>query len=144
VLSIPFPSILGNGRALGQVAFDGAAPLLLVAALLIVKAVATTGTIYSGAAGGTLTPSLALGAALGAVLGGAWLLLWPGSPIAAFAFVAAAAFLASSMRAPFTALILIVEFTGQGPALLAPTMIAIAGSVAVTYLLRRGRIVGAP
>ena len=144
VLSIPFPSILGNGRALGQVAFDGVAPLLLVAALLIVKAVATTGTIYSGAAGGTLTPSLALGAALGAVLGGAWLLLWPGSPIAAFAFVAAAAFLASSMRAPFTALILIVEFTGQGPALLAPTMIAIAGSVAVTYLLRRGRIVGAP
>ena len=142
-LSIPFPSILGNGRALGQVAFDGTVPLLLIAALLVVKAVATTGTIYSGAAGGTLTPSLALGAALGASLGAAWSLVWPGSPVVAFAFIAAAAFLASSMRAPFTALILVLEFTGQGPALLAPTMVAIAGSVAVTYLFNRGRIDGA-
>jgi CIC family chloride channel protein len=142
-LAIPFPAILGNGRALGQVAFDGAIPLLLMAALLVVKAVATTGTIYSGAAGGTLTPSLALGAALGAVLGAAWSLMWPGSPVAAFAYIAAAAFLASSMRAPFTALILILEFTGEGPALLAPTMVAIAGSVAVTYFFNRGRISGA-
>jgi H+/Cl- antiporter ClcA len=143
-LSIPFPAILGNGRALGQVAFDGAAPLLLIAALLVAKALATTGTIYSGAAGGTLTPSLAIGATLGAVLGGVWIIIWPGSPVAAFAFVAAAAFLASSMRAPFTGLILVLEFTGQGPALIAPTMIAIAGSVAVAYLVRRGRIAGVP
>ncbi len=144
LLSIPFPAILGNGRALGQVAFDGTAPLLLIATLLIAKALATTSTIFSGAAGGTLTPSLALGAALGAALGGAWSIVWPGSPVAAFALVAAAAFLASSMRAPFTALILVFEFTGQGPALIAPTMIAIAGSVAVTYLLRRRRVVGIP
>jgi H+/Cl- antiporter ClcA len=142
-LAIPFPAILGNGRALGQVAFDGTVPLLLMAAFLVVKAVSTTGTIYAGAAGGTLTPSLALGAALGAVLGAAWSLMWPGSPVVAFAFIAAAAFLASSMRAPFTALILILEFTGQGPALLAPTMVAIAGAVAVTYLFNRGRISGA-
>jgi CIC family chloride channel protein len=141
-LSVPLPAILGNGRALGQVSFSGVAPLFLVAALLVVKAVATTGTIYSGAAGGTLTPSLALGAALGVVIGGAWSLAWPGSPIAAVAFVAAAAFLAASMRAPVTALILVLEFTGQGPALLAPTMIAIAGSVAVGYVFRRGRLSG--
>lgn len=141
-LSIAFPAILGNGRALGQVAFDGGVPLLLMAALFVAKAFATTATIYSGAAGGTLTPSLALGAALGTVLGGAWSLVWPGSPVAAFAFVAAAAFLASSMRAPFTALILVLEFTGQGPALLAPTMIAIAGSVAVTYLFHHERVAG--
>lgn len=141
-LSIPFPAILGNGRALGQVAFDGTAPLLLMAALLVAKALSTTGTIYAGAAGGTLTPSLALGAALGAVLGSGWNLIWPGSPIAAFAFIAAAAFLASSMRAPFTALILILEFTGQGPALLAPAMVAIAGSLAIVYVLGRRRLAG--
>lgn len=137
VLSIPFPAILGNGRALGQVAFNGTTPLLILAALVVAKALATTGTIYSGAAGGTLTPSLAIGATLGAVLGGAWSLLWHGSPLAAFAFVAAAAFLAAAMRAPFTALILVLEFTGQGPALVAPAMVAIGGSVAVAYLLRR-------
>jgi len=142
LLSIPFPAILGNGRALGQVAFDGSAPLLLMAALLVAKALATTATIYSGAAGGTLTPSLALGAALGAVLGGAWSLIWPGSPVVAFAFVAAAAFLATSMRAPVTALVLVVEFTGQGLTLLVPTLLAVAGSLAVGYLLRRGRLLG--
>jgi H+/Cl- antiporter ClcA len=142
-LAIPFPAILGNGQALGQLAFNGTVPLLLIATLLVVKAVATTGTIYAGAAGGTLTPSLAVGAALGAVLGAAWSLMWPGSPVVAFAFIAAAAFLASALRAPFSALILILEFTGQGPALLAPTMVAIAGSVAVTYLVNRGRVSGA-
>ena len=141
-LSIAFPAILGNGRALGQVAFDGSAPMLLMAALLVAKALATTSTIYGGAAGGTLTPSLALGAALGAVLGGAWSLIWPGSPVAAFAFVAAAAFLAASMRAPVTALVLVVEFTGQGLSLLLPTLLAVAGSVAIGYALRRGRLLG--
>jgi CIC family chloride channel protein len=142
LLSIPFPAILGNGRALGQVAFTGSVAVGILAVTVVVKVIATTGTIGSGAAGGTLTPSLAVGAGAGAVLGAGWSLLWPGTPLAAFAFVAAAAFLAASLRAPFTALILIVEFTGQGPALLVPTMIAIAGSVAVVYLLGRRRLAG--
>jgi CIC family chloride channel protein len=66
----------------------------------------------------------------------------PGTPLAAFAFVAAAAFLASSLRAPFTALILMIEFTHQGPALLVPTMLAIAGSVTVGYIIGRRRTTG--
>ncbi|WP_448071135.1 chloride channel protein [Georgenia yuyongxinii] len=65
------------------------------------------------------------------------MLVWPGMPVAAFALVAAGAFLASSMRAPFTALLLVVEFTDRGPALLPPVMIAIAGSVAVSQLVSR-------
>ena len=142
-ISIFLPPILGNGRALGQVAFDGATPLLIIAALLVAKTLATTGTIYAGAAGGTLTPSLAIGATIGVLLGGLWSMAWPGSPIAAFAFIAAAAFLASTTKAPFTALVLVVEFTGQGPALLVPAMLAIGGAVAVTYLWGRGRLAGA-
>ena len=142
VNSIFLPAILGNGRALGQVAFDGVAPLLLMATLLLAKSLATAGTIFSGAAGGTLTPSLAVGASLGAVLGGLWSLALPGSPIAAFAFIAAAAFLATSMRAPFTALVLVLEFTGQGLTLLVPAMLAVAGSVAISYVLGRGRLAG--
>ncbi|WP_272898620.1 chloride channel protein [Subtercola vilae] len=106
------------------------------------KTATTVATIGAGAAGGTLTPSLAIGAALGGSLGGVWSLMWPGTPVAAFAFIAAAAFLASSMRAPFTALILMIEFTGQGPALLVPTMLAIAGSVTVGYIMTRRRITG--
>jgi CIC family chloride channel protein len=142
VLSIWFPEILGNGRALAQLGFTGTAPLLFIAGVVVVKTAATIGTIGAGAAGGTLTPSLALGAGMGAVLGGSWLLIWPGSSISAFAFVAAAAFLASSMKAPLTALVLVLEFTGQGTTLLVPTLLAIGGSVAITYMVGRRRIAG--
>jgi H+/Cl- antiporter ClcA len=76
------------------------------------------------------------------VIGGLWDMLWPGAPPAAFAFVAAAAFLASSMRAPFTALILVLEFTNQGPVLLVPMMLAVAGSVTVGHLMGRRRLAG--
>ncbi|MFC5503523.1 chloride channel protein [Lysinimonas soli] len=141
-LSIVFPEILGNGRALGQVAFSGTLALGMLAVTALVKAFATAGTIGSGAAGGTLTPALAIGASLGIVLGGCWSLLWPGTPAAAFAFVAGAAFLASSLRAPFTAVILVVEFTGQGPVILLPTIVAVAGAIAVTHYFGRRALVG--
>lgn len=142
LIAIPFPEVLGNGRALGQTAFSGLVPLAVLALLAVVKVVTTTATIGGGAAGGTLTPSLAIGACLGAALGGLWEVAWPGGPVAAFAFVAAAAFLASTMRAPFTAIVLVIEFTNQGPALLVPTMLCVAGAVAVSYLLTRWRVTG--
>lgn len=142
VTSLVFPEVLGNGKALGETAFAGAMPFGVLGLLALVKIVATTATIGSGAAGGTLTPSLAIGACIGAALGGVWEIVWPGGPVAAFAFVAAAAFLASTMRAPFTALVLVIEFTNQGPALLVPTMVCIAGAVAISYLLARRRVAG--
>ena len=142
LIAIPFPEVLGNGRALGQTAFSGLVPVGVLGVLAVVKVVTTTATIGSGAAGGTLTPSLAIGASLGAALGGLWELAWPGGPVAAFAFVAAAAFLASTMRAPFTAIVLVLEFTNQGPALLVPTMLCVAGAVTVSYLLGRWRVTG--
>ena len=76
-----------------------------------------------------------------AVLGGLWLLLWPadGPSLAAFAFIGAAAFLATTMRAPFTALVLVVEFTQQGTDILVPSILAVSGSVAVGYVLARRR-----
>ncbi len=96
-------------------------------------------TIGIGAAGGALTPSPAIGAGLGAALGGLRELAWPGGPVAAFAFVAAAAFLGSTMRAPLTENVLVIEFTNQGPALLVSTMLCEPGAVTVSYPLgRRG------
>jgi H+/Cl- antiporter ClcA len=135
--AIFLPEILGNGRALAQVAFAASIPLLLIAVLVIVKSLATVASLGSGAAGGTLTPALAIGAGLGAVLGGVWSLAWPGTPLAAFALIAAAAFLGTSMRAPFTAIVLVLEFTGQGVDLLLPIILAVGGSVAVAWMLRR-------
>jgi H+/Cl- antiporter ClcA len=150
-VAVWFPEVLGNGRALGLAAFAahvhdaavlGLAPVLLMGVLSVAKTATTAATIGAGAAGGTLTPSIAIGASAGVFLGGAWALVWPGSGLAAFAFVGAAAFLATTMRAPFTALVLVVEFTGQGPTILVPSLLAVAGAVAVGYLLGRRRLVG--
>lgn len=142
LIAIPFPEVLGNGRALGQTAFSAAVSIGMLGILALAKTATTVATIGSGAAGGTLTPSLAVGACAGAALGGVWELAWPGGPVAAFAFVAAAAFLASTMRAPFTAIVLVIEFTNHGPALLVPTMLCVAGAVTVSYLLTRWRVTG--
>lgn len=150
LIAVPFPEILGNGRALGLVAmnatteapeFAGLSPIVFLLLLAVIRTITTSATIGAGAVGGTLTPSIAIGSAAGAALGGLWVLLWPAdaSNLAAFAFVGAAAFLATTMRAPFTALVLVVEFTQQGTDILIPSLLAITGSVAVGYLLARRR-----
>ena len=142
VVSLWFPAILGNGRSLGQLALTASLPVLLILVLTVLKVFATAGTIGAGAAGGTLTPSLAVGAGLGLTIGAAWNLVWPGAPVAVFALIGAAAFLAVSMRAPLTALLLVMEFTNQGPDLFAPVMLCVAGAVAVGYIFERGRVTG--
>ena len=150
LIAVPFPEILGNGRALGLVAMNasldgsslaGLTPILFLLVLGVIRTITTSATIGAGAVGGTLTPSIAIGSAVGGGLGGLWLLLWPadGPSLAAFAFVGAAAFLATTMRAPFTALVLVVEFTQQGTDILIPSILAVAGSVAVGYVLARRR-----
>lgn len=150
LIAVPFPEILGNGRALGLVAMNasldagsmaGLSPILFLLLLGIIRTITTSATIGAGAVGGTLTPSIAIGSAVGGALGGMWLLFWPadGPSLAAFAFVGAAAFLATTMRAPFTALVLVVEFTQQGTDILVPSLLAVSGSVAVSYVLARRR-----
>lgn len=142
IVSLWLPAILGNGRSLGQLALTASMPVLLILVMTVVKVFATAGTIGSGAAGGTLTPSLAIGAGLGLTVGAAWNLVWPGAPVAVFALIGAAAFLAVTMRAPLTALLLVMEFTNQGPEMFAPVMLCVAGAVAVGYLFERRRITG--
>ncbi|MCU1584363.1 MAG: chloride channel protein [Microbacteriaceae bacterium] len=141
-VSIPFPQILGNGQTLAQSTFNPLVPLGLFAVLAVVKTATTAATIGSGAAGGTLTPSLAIGASVGAALGGLWVAAAPHDSVAAFAFLGAAAFLGSSMRAPFTAIVLLIELTNQGAVLLLPTILCVAGSVAASHLLSRIRVAG--
>ncbi|RKR73357.1 chloride channel protein [Frondihabitans australicus] len=151
LVAVAFPEVMGNGRALGLVAMNerlsdpavfGLVPVVLMLVLAVAKTVTTTATIGSGAVGGTLTPSIAIGSAAGAFLGGLWMLAWPGSELAAFAFVGAAAFLATTMRAPFTALVLVVEFTNQGTQILIPALLAVSGAVAVGYVLGRKGLAG--
>lgn len=138
------PSVLGNGQASAQTQFDAqwaaGAGLALALLVLAAKTVTTFLTIRAGGWGGVLTPAVALGAGLGAVIGLPWASAWPGSEVAAFAFIGAAAFLGASMNAPFTGLILVIEFTAQGPTILVPAVLAVGGATAATtWLTRRAR-----
>lgn len=133
VLAVAYPQLLGNGRGAAQLAFDGTLPWTTVAALVLLKPIATAACLRSGAAGGRLTPAVATGALLGALAGLAWLQLWPGGDVAPgrlapYALVGATAFLAVTLRAPLTATALLLELTRTGTELLVPTLLATAGA----------------
>ena len=141
-MAIPFPQLLGNGKGPAQLALDGTAVLWLLAALVVLKPLATAICLGSGATGGLLTPAVATGAALGALAGGLWSMVWPGGQVAAYAMAGAAAVLAVTMRAPLCAVVLVVEFTHTGFAALPAVLIAVAGAVLVDRLRKARRAPG--
>ena len=146
LISTHIPSVLGNGQASAQTQFDATwaagAGLAFALLVLLAKTATTFLTIGTGGWGGVLTPAVALGAGLGAVIGLPWATAWPGSEIAAFAFIGAAAFLGTSMKAPFTGLILVIEFTGQGATILVPAVLAVGGATAAATWLSRQSLRG--
>jgi H+/Cl- antiporter ClcA len=135
LVAIPFPQILGNGKGLALLGFDGSLAIGAGAALLLLKTLATISALRSGAHGGVLTPSVAIGASLGTVMSGIWNWIWPGSPPGAFAVVGGTAFLASSMRMPLTAIALMMEFTRVDHDFLIPMAFAVAGSISTFHLI---------
>lgn len=109
------PEVMGNGRALAQTAMNyptSSSTMIMIVVLAVLaaaKALLTTFTLKAGASGGTLTPSIALGAALGAMLGIIWNFLIPGTPIWQCAMVGAVALLSASQRAPLMAVMMLME-----------------------------------
>ena len=101
VVSIEFPQILGNGKDIAQLAFTNQVAPDLLLILLFLKPAATVLCLGSGVPGGLFTPSLALGAILGGVLGYAWEWLWPGTPPGLFALLGAAAIWRPRRMGPF-------------------------------------------
>ena len=122
-----------HGRAIAQVAFDGSGPIALLLALAVLKYLVTSATLGAGAIGGTLQPSIAIGAALGAAIG--LLLGWDQPQVTALAIVGAAGFLATTMRAPLTALALVLEFTGTGFTLLVPVTVCVVAALGTAELI---------
>ncbi len=142
-LALRYPQLLGNGKDLVQQVFlDKIAPSLLLT-LLVCKPLMTAACLGSGGPGGLFTPTLAVGALLGGVLGHLWQQLWPGSPAAAFALMGAAAMLAASMQAPMSAIVLVVELTRRLDTLLVPVILATAGAIVVARRLESRSIYSA-
>ena len=139
VLAIPAPDLLGNGKALAQLAFDGSFTAQAALALAILKPAATAMCLRAGAIGGILTPSFATGATLGLAVGG---FTHSSADVrVALVLAGAAAVTCASQNAPVTAVLFACELTagygavgiGRGAAVLLAVLAAIATMRASRY-----------
>lgn len=138
-LAIPAPDLLGNGKALAQLAFNGSFTAWAAVGLVLLKPAATALCLRGGAIGGILTPSFATGATLGLAVAS---FTHSSSDVrVALVLAGAAAVTASSQRAPIMAILFACELTadygnvgvGRGAAVL----IAVLAATAVVRLPRR-------
>jgi CIC family chloride channel protein len=136
-VSIPFPQLLGNGKDISQLAFNNQAAPVLVLILLALRPAATVLCIRCGAPGGLFTPSLTVGALLGAVLGHAWSWFWPGVPPGMFAVLGAAAVLAATTQGPISTVVLMMELTGRDRSFILPLLLAVVTATLVARTIER-------
>jgi H+/Cl- antiporter ClcA len=134
-LSIPFPQVLGNGKDVAQLALDGAVLPWLLVVLLFLRPFATIVCLGSGVPGGLFTPSLALGALLGGVLGLGWTAVWPGVPSGLFAVLGAAAVLAATTHGPISAVVLLMELTARDRSFLLPMILIVVTATVIARSL---------
>ncbi len=135
VAAIEFPQLLGNGKDIVQLAFDNQVTPVLLMTLLVLRPLSTILCLGSGVPGGLFTPSLALGALLGGVLGLAWSWIWPGVPPGLYAVVGAAAVLAATTHGPISAVVLVMELTGRDRSFVLPLLLAVVTATVVARTL---------
>lgn len=115
-------------------------PLLLLL-LFFLKFLATCLTLGSGASGGVFSPSLFMGATIGAAFGHVTLLLFPqiGIDVPIFAIAGMAAAISAGTGALFTSVIMVVEMTADHNILL-PLLLCSATAYAVRKTICRPSI----
>ena len=128
------PDILGTSYSIIQASFTAGeselfedfGPLTIAGfvCFFFMKAIATAFTVGSGGSGGVFAPALVCGGTLGAAVGLFFAHVLPesfGIHPAAFALVGMAGFLASAIRIPMTAIVIVAEISGNH-SLLLPAM----------------------
>jgi CIC family chloride channel protein len=140
-IGIAFPNVFGVGYSSIGPALEGNLGPALLAALLLVKIVATSVTIGSGGSGGVFAPSLFLGAMTGGLFGTFVHQAFPEATASsgAYALVTMGAVVAATTHAPITAIIMIFEMT-QSIAIIPPLMAACVISTLVATFMRRESI----
>lgn len=132
IIAIYFPEIMGNGRSLMQLSvFSESHNMIVILFIgLILKMIVTLLTIRAGASGGTLTPSIAIGGSLGAIIGlicsGSFM---PSISVDQMAILGAVTFLAASQQAPLMAIFMLIEITHIGYSWLLPMLLGVLVSL---------------
>lgn len=133
--------LLGVGYEGITQALSGNLTLGILVTYLALKIVATSFTLGSGGSGGIFAPSLFMGAMLGMATGTFFGNIFPSltSPASAYGVVGMAAVFAGAARAPFSAIIIIYELTGNY-AIVLPLMTAVVISTLVSRAISRDSI----
>ena len=134
LVGLRFPQVMGAGYPYIDQAMHDQFGWRMLAALCIVKLLATTTSFVTGTPGGLFAPTLFMGAMLGGAVCGMERLVAPGStgPIGAYALVGMGTMFAGILRAPMTSVFMIVEASGNYTIIL-PVMI----SNTIAYLVSR-------
>ncbi|MBI2393518.1 MAG: chloride channel protein [Deltaproteobacteria bacterium] len=133
VIACALPTVTGNGYEAIALILAGKVGVALLAILVIAKAIATTSSVGSGSPGGVFTPSLFLGAALGAMVASALARFWPALPVGpagGYALVGMAAVVAATTHAPLMSAVLVFELSGDY-AIVLPLLVATSAATAV-------------
>ena len=130
------PDLIGDGNNLSQLVLDGAAVAGGMQLAFAVRFGLGAVSYAARTPGGLFAPLLALGALLGSLLGNSFQAIFP--PLAieprAFAVVGMAAFFTGVVRAPVTAIVLVIEMTAAFTTLL-PMLVACFAAILVANLL---------
>ena len=141
-ISIFVPQVWGNGYSVIGGILTGELVGWWLLAILLAKIFATSATVGSGAVGGVLTPSLFIGCAIGALLGGVLHHLMPAivSAPAAYALIGMGGFLSATTLAPLTSILMIFEMTADYEIVL-PLMLACVTAHYTAKVYRKGKSV---
>jgi CIC family chloride channel protein len=142
LISYQYPQVWGNGYSVVSTILNGNLGGWLLLAIFAAKVLSTAATVGSGAVGGIFTPTLFIGAAVGALLNAVVHLAWPGatSSPGAYALVGMGGFLAATTHATLTSILMIFEMTLDYDVVL-PLMLACVTAHYTAKAYRRGRSV---
>lgn len=132
------PVLYGSGYPIQLDALQGHYTIAVLLALALGRAVFTSWTIGIGGSGGIFAPTLFIGAMVGTAFGQAIAPLTVTAP-AVFGVIGMGAAFAGAARAPMTAVLIIVEMTGQY-SLILPMMLAVVIATACSRFLTRSTI----
>lgn len=140
VLALIESNILGSGLDQIRIFAEGGTAVSTLAILMVLKLIAASLTIGSGASGGAFAPLLFVGATLGALMGAGFESALPNvvGPTGTYVVVGMAAVFAAAARAPLTSLFIVFELSGYS--LILPLMTAVALAAALAQLLTRDTI----
>lgn len=137
-LLLIWPQLYGSGYPIQLRILEHGYSIAFILFLLAGRVIATSITIGIGGSGGVFAPTLFMGACAGAAFGQA-VEGWSSTSPATYGVICMGAAFAGAARAPITAVLIIVEMTGQYNLIL-PIMLAVVLSTGISRFLSRKTI----